>query len=50
MSDVVAPCRIHPHIQQSIKGLIAMKKIEAIVRHYKLEDVKDALIELGITA
>ena len=25
-----------------------MKKIEAIVRHYKLEDVKNALSELGI--
>ena len=27
-----------------------MKKIEAIVRHFKLEDVKNALIEKGITA
>ncbi|OHB78561.1 MAG: transcriptional regulator [Planctomycetes bacterium RBG_16_64_10] len=26
-----------------------MKKIEAIVRHFKLEDVKNALIEQGIT-
>jgi nitrogen regulatory protein P-II 1 len=26
-----------------------MKKIEAIVRHFKLEDVKSALIETGIT-
>ena len=26
-----------------------MKKIEAIVRHYKLEDVKNALSEQGIT-
>jgi len=25
-----------------------MKKIEAIVRHYKLEDVKNALLDLGI--
>src|SRR6476659_9994479 len=25
-----------------------MKKIEAIIRHFKLEDVKDALIALGI--
>ena len=25
-----------------------MKKIEAIVRHYKLEDVKNALAELGV--
>lgn len=25
-----------------------MKKIEAILRHHKLDDVKDALIELGI--
>jgi nitrogen regulatory protein P-II 1 len=26
-----------------------MKKIEAIVRHFKLEDVKNSLIEKGIT-
>ena len=26
-----------------------MKKIEAIVRHFKLEDVKDALVEKGVT-
>jgi nitrogen regulatory protein P-II 1 len=26
-----------------------MKKIEAIIRHFKLEDVKNALIEKGIT-
>ena len=26
-----------------------MKKIEAVIRHYKLEDVKNALIEKGIT-
>ncbi len=26
-----------------------MKKIEAIIRHFKLEDVKTALIEKGIT-
>jgi nitrogen regulatory protein P-II 1 len=26
-----------------------MKKIEAIVRHYKLEDVKNALMEQGVT-
>jgi nitrogen regulatory protein P-II 1 len=26
-----------------------MKKIEAIVRHFKLEDVKNALLEKGIT-
>jgi len=25
-----------------------MKKIEAIIRHYKLEDVKNALAELGV--
>lgn len=28
--------------------LIVMKKIEAIVRHYKLEDVKNALSEAGV--
>ena len=26
-----------------------MKKIEAIIRHFKLEDVKNALVEAGIT-
>lgn len=26
-----------------------MKKIEAIVRHFKLEDVKNALTEIGVT-
>jgi nitrogen regulatory protein P-II 1 len=26
-----------------------MKKIEAIIRHFKLEDVKNALVEKGIT-
>ena len=26
-----------------------MKKIEAIIRHFKLEDVKNALVESGIT-
>lgn len=32
-----------PHVPQGID----MKKIEAIVRHYKLEDVKNALTEHG---
>ena len=26
-----------------------MKKIEAIIRHFKLEEVKDALTEAGIS-
>ena len=26
-----------------------MKKIEVIIKHFKLEDVKDALVEAGIT-
>jgi nitrogen regulatory protein P-II 1 len=26
-----------------------MKKIEAIVRHFKIEDVKNALVNLGVT-
>ena len=25
-----------------------MKKIEAVVRHFKLEEVKDALMEVGV--
>src|SRR4051812_15077425 len=31
------------------QGINTMKKIEAIVRHFKLEDVKNALIEHGIS-
>jgi nitrogen regulatory protein P-II 1 len=30
------------------KGALLMKKVEAIVRHFKLEDVKNALTEAGI--
>jgi nitrogen regulatory protein P-II 1 len=30
------------------KGIQAMKKVEAVVRHFKLEDVKNALSELGV--
>ena len=30
------------------KGALLMKKVEAIVRHFKLEDVKNALTEHGI--
>jgi nitrogen regulatory protein P-II 1 len=30
------------------KGVLLMKKVEAIVRHFKLEDVKNALTEAGI--
>ena len=26
-----------------------MKKIEAIIKPFKLEDVKDALVEIGVT-
>jgi nitrogen regulatory protein P-II 1 len=32
----------------SLRGKTNMKKIEAIVRHFKLEDVKNALTERGI--
>jgi nitrogen regulatory protein P-II 1 len=31
-----------------LKGSI-MKKVEAIIRHFKLEEVKDALTEAGVT-
>jgi len=34
--------------QQNVKHLTAMKKIEAIIKPFKLEEVKDALHELGI--
>src|SRR6185312_4608243 len=30
-------------------GEIEMKKIEAVIRHFKLEDVKNALVEQGIS-
>jgi nitrogen regulatory protein P-II 1 len=32
-----------PHL-----GDVSMKKVEAIIRHFKLEDVKNALSDLGI--
>jgi nitrogen regulatory protein P-II 1 len=31
-----------------MKESVAMKKIEAIIRHFKLEDVKNALTEKGV--
>jgi nitrogen regulatory protein P-II 1 len=33
---------------QHNKGKTTMKKVEAIVRHFKLEDVKSAITEVGI--
>jgi nitrogen regulatory protein P-II 1 len=36
-------------IRQTTPGAHYMKKIEAIIRHFKLEDVKNALIEKGIS-
>ncbi len=30
-------------------GVIIMKKIEAVIKPFKLEDVKDALADIGIT-
>lgn len=36
-------------IKKTYIGIIVMKKIEAIIRHFKLEDVKNALIEQGIS-
>jgi nitrogen regulatory protein P-II 1 len=30
-----------------MKGAIVMKKIEAVVRHHKLDAIKDALVQLG---
>ena len=32
-----------------LKGTNQMKKIEVIIKPFKLEDVKDALVEVGIT-
>ena len=32
----------------TLPGVKAMKKIEAIIRHFKLEDVKNSLSEMGI--
>jgi nitrogen regulatory protein P-II 1 len=32
----------------SEEGIGRMKKIEAVLRHYKLEDVKNALTQIGI--
>jgi nitrogen regulatory protein P-II 1 len=33
---------------KSHKDVLVMKKIEAIVRHHKVEDVKEALVGLGL--
>jgi nitrogen regulatory protein P-II 1 len=33
---------------QTLSGVSGMKKVEAVVRHFKLEDVKNALTEKGI--
>jgi nitrogen regulatory protein P-II 1 len=33
---------------KSRKDVLVMKKIEAIVRHHKVEDVKEALVSLGL--
>jgi nitrogen regulatory protein P-II 1 len=33
---------------QTVSGVLGMKKVEAVVRHFKLEDVKNALTEKGI--
>src|SRR5579872_7135250 len=38
----------HPQARGPQRILIAMKKIEAIVKPFKLEDVKDALGQIGI--
>jgi nitrogen regulatory protein P-II 1 len=46
----IAECpRVAGTIHELSLGIGHMKKIEAIVRHFKLEDVKNALIEKGIT-
>jgi nitrogen regulatory protein P-II 1 len=34
--------------QRRIWEMLDMKKVEAIIRHFKLEDVKNALSDLGI--
>jgi len=31
------------------KGIVSMKKVEAIVRHFKLEEIKNALTENGVS-
>jgi nitrogen regulatory protein P-II 1 len=33
---------------RAVEGNRLMKKVEALVRHFKLEDVKDALMKLGV--
>jgi nitrogen regulatory protein P-II 1 len=38
----------YPAKIQHNKGKTTMKKVEAIVRHFKLEDVKSAITEVGI--
>jgi nitrogen regulatory protein P-II 1 len=46
-SRATAPLSEFPTAQYKLESV--MKKIEAIVRHFKLEDVKNALIEKGIS-
>jgi nitrogen regulatory protein P-II 1 len=40
--------RVHDSNKDKYFGALNMKKIEAYVRHYKLEDIKTALNEKGI--
>jgi nitrogen regulatory protein P-II 1 len=48
-NQVLAICSVQKRHQTIDLGAKEMKKIEAIVRHFKLEDVKNALIENGIS-
>jgi nitrogen regulatory protein P-II 1 len=43
-----APARITSFVQQSFTRP-AMKKIEAIIKPFKLDDVREALSEIGVT-
>src|SRR5262245_44850939 len=45
---MATPSRGHGTLYQRIQGTRAMRKIEAIVRHHKLDDVKNALVAVGL--
>jgi nitrogen regulatory protein P-II 1 len=38
-----------PHVQYALNGICTMKKIEAIIKPFKLDEVREALSELGIS-
>src|SRR6476646_5920259 len=44
----MSPSGLFPSGAEPVKRLHTMKKIEAIIKPFKLEEVKDALAEVGV--